>query len=71
MPALHSIIQSISHIGSGRQSVKYTMSKKDGANLAAEVVTLVSDAAATPASTQSVADGRTVGDDESAAIAMQ
>ena len=34
-------------------------------------VTLVSNAAATPAATQSAADGRPVGDDESAAIAMQ
>ena len=34
-------------------------------------VTLVSDAAATPAATQSVADDRPVGDNESVAIAMQ
>jgi hypothetical protein len=37
----------------------------------AAAVTLVSDAAATPAATQSAANGGLVGNDESAAIAMQ
>jgi hypothetical protein len=37
----------------------------------AAAVTLVSDAAAMPAATQSAADGGPVGGDESAAIAMQ
>jgi hypothetical protein len=37
----------------------------------AAVVMLVSDAAATPTATQSTADSGPVGDDESAAIAMQ
>ena len=37
----------------------------------AAAVTLVSDAAATPAATQSAADGMPVGCDESAAITMQ
>jgi hypothetical protein len=36
----------------------------------AVAVMLVSDAAAMPAATQSVADGRPAGDDESAAIAI-
>ena len=35
MPALHSIIQSISCGGSGGRSVKYTTSPKNGTNLAA------------------------------------
>ncbi len=37
----------------------------------AAAVTLVSNPAAMPTATQSVADSRPVGDDESAAIAMQ
>ena len=38
---------------------------------AAAAMMLVSNAAATPAATQSVADGGPVGEDESTAIAMQ